>query len=111
MIEKTIIDYLNNNLAVPVYMETQEEPPTRYVLIEKTGGSEENHLKSATFAVQSYAESLYKAAELNETVKTVMKNITTLDDIAKCQLNSDYNFTDTETKKYRYQAVYDFKHY
>ena len=27
--------------------------------------------------------------------------------IFKSSLNSDYNFTDTSTKKYRYQAVYD----
>lgn len=28
-------------------------------------------------------------------------------DISKAKLNSDYNYTDTTTKSYRYQAVYD----
>ena len=33
-------------------------------------------------------------------------------DVYKRQtLNSDYNFTDVTTKKYRYQAVYDLKYY
>ena len=34
-----------------------------------------------------------------------------LDEIASVKLNSDYNFTDEETKQYRYQAVFDIKHY
>ena len=35
----------------------------------------------------------------------------TLNSISKIKLNSDYNFTDTETKEYRYQAVFDINHY
>ena len=37
--------------------------------------------------------------------------IVEMDDISKCQLNSDYNYTDTTRKKYRYQAVYDMVHF
>lgn len=83
----------------------------QYVLIEKTGSGETDHIKRATFAIQSYAGSLYSAALLNENVKEVMKNIVDLDEISKCSLNSDYNYTDTGRKKYRYQAVFDIVHY
>ena len=31
--------------------------------------------------------------------------------ISRVQLNSDYNFTDTAQKRYRYQAVYDLTFY
>lgn len=31
--------------------------------------------------------------------------------ISKCTLNSDYNYTDTARKKYRYQAVYDIVYF
>jgi hypothetical protein len=81
------------------------------VLIEKTGGGEENHIRHSTIAVKSIAESLYKAALLNEEVKDLMSSAISLDDIAKVELNSDYNFTDTSTKQYRYQAVFDITHY
>ena len=50
---------------------------------------------------------MYKASELNEIVKEKMDDLITLPNISKSSLNSDYNFTDTQTKKYRYQAVYD----
>lgn len=107
MIEKIITDYLNSVLSVPAYPEKPEKPPERYVLIEKTGSSQENFITTATVALQSYAESLFLASTLNEEVKKAMDNIVVLDEIGKSKLNSDYNFTDTTKKKYRYQAVYD----
>ena len=107
MIEKIILDYLNEKLDVDVYLERPEKAPTRYVLLEKTGGSRENYINSATVAIQSYAESMYEAASLNETVKKAMDEIIMLPSVLSSKLNSDYNFTDTARKEYRYQAVYD----
>lgn len=107
MIEKTVLDYLNKALDVPAYMERPVDVPKRFVLLEKTGGSVENHIKNATFAIQSHAESLYQAALLNEKVKEAMDNIVSTEDIGRSELNSDYNFTNTTRKEYRYQAVYE----
>lgn len=107
MIEKIILAYLNKVLDVPVYMECPAQKPDRYVLIEKTGGSEKHHIQTATLALQSYAESLYQAAVLNELLKSAMRDSITLSQISKAALNSDYNYTDTDKKEYRYQAVYD----
>lgn len=111
MIEKTICDYLNSMLKVPSYMEIPHNPPAKYILIEKTDGNMEEHIFHSTFALQSYADSMLDAAMLNATLIDVMKGIISLSDIAKVELNSNYNFTDTETKKYRYQAVFDITHY
>lgn len=107
MIEKILLDYLNNTLSVSAYMEKPANPPEKYVLLERTGGSSENYIKSATFALQSYADSLFDAATLNEEVKAAMDNIVVLNEVMSSELNSDYNFTDTTKKQYRYQAVYD----
>lgn len=106
MIETTVLDYLSGELAEPCYMEVPSNPPETFVVIEKTGSSRTDHVNTATLAIQSYAGSLEQAAELNDRVKTAMDNITTLADIGGVKLNSDYNFTNTQTKKYRYQAVY-----
>ncbi|OOV85805.1 hypothetical protein BTA35_0216720, partial [Oceanospirillum linum] len=64
-----------------------------------------------TFAFQSYAPSMYEAAVLNEAVKETVEGMIELDEISKIKLNSDYNYTDTTTKEYRYQAVFDMNHY
>lgn len=111
MIEKTILDYLNNKLSETCYMEEPDGEDT-FVLLEKTGSSLSNYVYSATFAIQSYATSLYEAAKLNEKVKAAMLTIADeLNTISKCSLNSDYDFTDTTKKRYRYQAVFDLIHY
>ena len=106
MIEEKVREYLEDKLDIPVRMEEEPGLPEEYVLIEKTGSGKENHIASATLAIQSYSGSLYGAASLNERVKEAMEKIVEMDDISKCQLNSDYNYTDTTRKKYRYQAVY-----
>ena len=107
MIEKVVLDFLSENLRVPVTMEKPEIELDEYVLIEKTGSSESDFVKSATIAIQSYSTTLYKAAVLNEEVKGAMYNLLSVPMISKAKLNTDYNFTDTTTKRYRYQAIYD----
>lgn len=107
MIEKIILDYLLEALNVDVYLEKPDNPPERYVLIEKTSNSKENHIYTATFAVQSYAESLFFAAELNGVVINAMDNLVKLKEIGSSKYNTDYNYTDTSKKIYRYQAIYD----
>lgn len=111
IIEECIRDYLAISLSVPVYMEKPETKPDRYVIVQKTGGGMANHLRRALITIQSYASSMVEAADLSEEVIRVMKNILELDEISSCTLNSDYEFTDTSEKKYRYQAVYDLVHY
>ena len=107
IIEKIVLEFLREKLEVPVFMEKPEEELEEYVLIEKTGSSENDFIWSATFAIQSYSTSLYKACVLNEEVKGAMMNLNSSPLISKAKFNTDYNFTDTATKQYRYQAVYD----
>jgi len=111
MIEKIVYDYLNSVLDVPVVMEEEPDSPETFVRVEKTGGGKHEYIYTATFAIQSYAGSLFGAAELNEKVKEAMDDIVKLEDVCKSELNTDYNYTDTATKRYRYQAVYDLVHY
>lgn len=70
-----------------------------------------NFANSATFFLQSYASTRYKAALLNEQVKKAMDDLAELKEISYSRLNTDYDFTDTAKKKYRYQAVYDIGFY
>lgn len=107
MIEIVLLNYLKEVLLVDVFMEIPPDPPETYVRIEKTGSSEEEYIETATFALQSYADSMYEAALLNREVIDKMRKIITLDEVFKVKLNSDYNFTDPSTKKYRYQCIFD----
>lgn len=108
MIEKILLDYLSCAMSVPVYPEVPEAPPAEYIIIEKTGGRIKDHICSAVIAIRSVSTvSLHRAAMINEEVKTAMDGILVLPEIFRASLNSDYNFTNVQTKEYRYQAVYD----
>ena len=115
MIETTIKRFLESKLSVPVLLEKPENQAPQYVIIEHTGGTQKNTIPSTVFTIQSYELSLQKAAELNEQVKNWMldgiEGLITVESIAKVTLNSDYNFTDTTSKRYRYQAVFEIIHY
>lgn len=110
MIEKIILDYiLEQNLTA--YMEQPKVKPDSYYLIEKTAGGQTDKINTSTIVIQSYADTLYNAALMNEAIKVVMADTIELDEISRVELNSDYNYTDPTTKQYRYQAVFVVTHY
>ena len=112
MIELSILNHLKTELSPKtVTSEIRQDMPESFVYVEKTGSSQNDRLFRATFAVQSYAASLYDAMVLNDAVKTAMFNAVSLSEVTRVELNSDYNYTDTATKKPRYQAVFDITHY
>lgn len=107
MIEKVILDYLKEVLEVDVLLERVPGVDLPFVLFERTGSRVYNHTTTALFAFQSYAETMYKAAELNEKLKDALNDMPNHTDISKAKLNSDYNFTNIQTNEYRYQAIYE----
>jgi hypothetical protein len=113
MIEKTIYDFLKaENLSANPYVEVPSPQPKKFIVIEKTGSSRRNRLETSTIVVQSYADTLFGAAQLNEEVKQAMLDgLLTEDSVTSVSLNGDYNYTDTTTKSYRYQAVFLVTHY
>ena len=110
MILPKLIEYLTAHLDVFVGMEAPEET-SGYVLIDQTGSSTSNHITTTTIAVQSYGDTLYNALMLNEDAKAVMLNFIEEPEVASVTLETDYNFTNTATKQYRWQAVYHITHY
>lgn len=111
-IEAIIIAYLQESLGTSfVYAEVPERPPAEFYVVDKTGGSMVNRIKSSTIAIQTYAQSKVRAAEMNEAVKYSMDGIVELNEIGGIRLNSDYNFSNTAKRQHRYQSVWDITHY
>lgn len=107
IIEVYLIEYLTKELGIPIYGQEEDAEDGSYVVIEKLGSYVENFTRHATIALKSYGTTLLESAKLNERVKEAMDDIIKKPEISFSKLNSDYNYTDTTTKKYRYQAVYD----
>ena len=110
-IESILIGYLNGK-GYTAFGEEPEKPPAVYLVVGKVGSRHENHIDGAVITIRSYAVSLEQAAELNKQVRhTMLYELPELDDIAGVHLNSDYPQADPETRRYRYQAVYDITYY
>lgn len=113
MIEATVLNYLIgcdiNGIGSNVFAEVPVNPPTEYIVIEKTAGGETDKIHSAMIAIQSYSKtSLLTAAQINKAVVDAMEVMAeTVAEIYSSKLNTDYNFTDPDTKEYRYQAVFN----
>ena len=111
-IEQIVYAHLTSKLTgIDVYSELPKDKPAAFVRFERTGGSKSNMIDRATIAVQSYGSSLLDSINLNETVKAAMESLIERDDVSRCMLEADYNFTDTSTKHYRYQAVFSITYY
>lgn len=115
IIEKEVRDYLltKNITGVGdrVYMELPGDGSEgdEYLLIQKTGNAYQDFLESPVIVIQSISKkSKYTAAFINELVKGAMFTFRDhVKNVFGCTLNTDYDFTNTQTKEYRYQSVWN----
>lgn len=112
MIETTIIEFLREGGLAAFGEEPRETTPFPYFVVEITAGGERSHLRNATVAVSSYGATMTEAASASSDVLIPrMRLLAELPAVTHCGLNSDSNFTDTATKRYRYQAVFEITYY
>ena len=111
MIETIVKDFMESCLSVPVFMEYPKDPHKRFVVLRKAGSSRENLVDTAMFIADSYAESMFESAMLNEQVLTAFDSLTDLDAVSSSKRGGDYNLPDTQNKRYRYQAICNVTYY
>lgn len=118
MILALLIQYLKDlDLGFGLYAEApnDEEPKDyneMYVVFEQTGSSTTNHIITTTIAAQSYGPTLYDAMAVSKILEAEMQRFAAeVPQVTRCELATDYNFTNTATKQYRWQAVYNITHY
>lgn len=112
LIEEVIYSVFSNVLSVPVYTTVPQEQPMSFVTFEKVGGSETNFIKESIIAFQSYGGSVLDAAKLSAQVRDVaLRDLLAQPEVVGVHIESDQDYTDTRTKKYRYQCVVSISHY
>lgn len=117
-VEEIIINYLVSE-AIPgienhVYAEKPVDPDDAYILIRRTGGTEQNFIRSYLIITEVCVKrdeenglSKLYAADIFEDLLGKMRDITDSTILYGCHKNSDYDATDTESKEYRYQALWE----
>lgn len=108
ILEEFLIAWLARKTGYDVYAEAPEGHPTEFYTVERTGSRTANRVTTVTVAIQSWNSlSMYHAAAMNDDLKREMETLVQEPEISACRLSTDYNFTDTDSKYYRYQAVYN----
>lgn len=110
MIDFIIKKFLEKKIDVKIFMVEPDLSLDRFVTFERISNSKKDYLYTTTFAFQSWANTLYDAMILNEKVKEALETLDQEKEVMYSKLQNDYNFTDTETKKYRYQAIFEIKY-
>ena len=117
-IEEYLIEKLSSALSpTPVLVEVPASNPRpsedleEFYVIQKTGSSLSNHIQTSNIAIQSYAGTRLRAIRMNEALREAMEGLLQYGEIARVEFNSDYDYTDPETKQPRYQAVFVITHY
>lgn len=110
MIETKLIDWLTDE-NIPVYAEMPENPNAvnngEFYIIEKNGSTVENQIETAQISIRSYAKSMLRAAEMNQEIKTKMREFRDQMNVGRVHLASDYNYTDAVNRFYRYNAIFE----
>lgn len=112
MVEVTLRNYLAENLSdVPVFMEYPKNPPQRFIMLQLADGGQTNHIDAVTFFVTIYAESLYAAAELKESVKTLLYESIIIPGITTSNLGQESAGLDSANHVYTYNLTFNFYYY
>ena len=107
-LEAFLIEWIQRQTGYDTFAEVPEGHPAEFYIVERTGSRTVNHITTATIAIQSWnSAGMYMAAAMNDDLKTVMESLVQEPEISACRLSTDYNFTNAESKYYRYQAVYN----
>ena len=108
MIEKTVKNYLDSELDVPVYMgEEPKTKPSEYIVLKYIDSGRINMIDAATFDIISHSTSLQKAAELNEKVKNAMYDIITLPNVSSSKCGGGGQEINQTTKQYAYDCIFN----
>lgn len=125
IIEATLCEVLNylyqrGYLACPCYAEEPEEydRPEAYHIIELTGEDGYDHVWTASMTIQTYGRTLLEASKLAKELRNAIRYLNEygLDneelemypgygDVGGLYVDTQYNWTDESTKRYRYQTI------
>ena len=111
MIEEVVIKYLEDKLGIKAYAEKPNRKTSEYIVVEKIDGGRINQINASTLSVFSYADTLFKAAALNERVKETLLGIIELEEISSSKIGGEGRNIDSNNREYRYETIINLYHY
>lgn len=104
-IEKHMLGWAESVLGCGAYVSAPSPLPTEFVTVERAGGSTELGIDRPLMAVQCWADSVERAAEMAQALRrsAVSGGLLSREGVYSAQVSGCYSFPDPDSRKPRYQ--------
>ena len=103
-IERVAAQRLMDSTGIKAVLEVPAERPDEFISVEMTGGSGDRFTRSAALAVQSWAKTRRRAAEIARLVEEAVPDIADEPNVFRAVANGSYRWPDPESGHERYQT-------
>ena len=107
LIEPVVLNYLNENMNIPVETEIPKSLPEKFVVFTIVERGRKNFINHVTIEFHSYAKRKLDAAEIDEQVRMLMEDIIVLPEVAASRLSGGNDINDPEIDRYRYRCYFN----
>ena len=104
-IERFVAAKVAETTGLKCVLEVPEIRPGEFVSVQRTGGPEKRFSSSPTLAVQSWAKTRRRAAEIAMTVRNALMGLMAFDCVFAVEIEKTYRWPDPESGHERYQTV------
>lgn len=104
-VERVVAERLAELVGVPAVLEVPDERPAEMISVELTGSSGTRHLRQVTLAVQSWAQTRRRAAEIAAAVERAVPDLADVPDIMGATVAGTYRWPDPDSRQPRYQST------
>lgn len=103
--ERLVATHVMDVTGFKTVLEVPEMRPAEFVSVERVGGPAGPFSESPRFAVQSWAKTRKRAAEMDKAVRNALFSLMTLDCVFGVEVNSSNRWPDPQSGHERYQTV------
>lgn len=103
-VERVVAQRLMEATGVNAVLEVQKHRPDEFISVEMTGGSGDLFMRTASLAVQSWAKTRSRAAEIASLVEASIQHIADEPNIFRAVANGTYRWPDPDSGHERYQT-------
>lgn len=104
-IERVVAKHLMDTIGIRTVLEIPKERPDEFVSVEMTGGSGSRFVRHAVLAVQSWAKTRKRAAEMARSVEMAVYDLVDEANIFDAMPINSYRWPDPDSRQERYQTT------
>lgn len=103
-VERIAAQRLMEATGVNAVLEVQKSRPAEFISVEMTGGSGDRFIRTASLAVQSWAKTRERAAEIASLVEAAVQDIEDEPNVFRAVASGTYRWPDPDSGHERYQT-------